>query len=83
MREIMPLTRAVVVKTHEASPDDPQENRKAIKSWHNRLYNGSIPRSVVIKLGRGLYLDLQAWEEWLEKRDHKPDSSKPGRPRTK
>jgi hypothetical protein len=61
MRQIMPLKKAIIEATHEALPDDPQENRKAIKTWHNRLYHGSIPRSVIVKLGRELFLDLQAW----------------------
>ena len=81
MRKFMPLKKAVVVITHEASPEDMEGIRKAVRSWHNRLAGGSIPRDVVTKLGRELFLDLEAWENWLEK--HKQQNYvSPGRPRS-
>jgi len=80
--QLMPLSRVVVEITHEAKPDDPLGTRRAIRSWHNRLSNGTIPRSVVKKLGRGLFLDLEAWGEWLDKRDQQPCHNNPGRPRS-
>jgi hypothetical protein len=83
MRQIIPLRRAVVLITNEASADDNVAIRKAIKSWHNRLSTGSIPRSVVTKLGRELFLDLAAWEEWLAGRVERTHSMRPGRPRTR
>ena len=83
MKQLMPLRRVVVEITNEAVPNDLQSNRKAIKSWHNRLSNGSIPRSVVTKLGRELFLDVEAWETWLLGRNHFQEKRGPGRPRTR
>ena len=82
MRKFMPLKKAVVLITHEASPEDPNGIRKAVRSWHNRLAGGSIPRDVVTKLGRELFLDLEAWEAWLSARNNKDPIPKIGRPRT-
>jgi hypothetical protein len=82
MLRIIPLRRAVVLITNEASADDPQGIKKAIKSWHNRLSIGSIPRKVITKLGRELYLDLDAWNAWLEGRSKEVCTRRPGRPRS-
>jgi hypothetical protein len=82
MVQLMPLRRVVVEITHEAPPEDAARVRQAIKSWHNRLSNGSIPRSVITKLGRELYLNLDAWEKWLEERSHGTVSQPQGRPRS-
>jgi len=82
MTNLMPLKRAVVEITNEAAPDDRQGIRRAIKSWHNRLASGSIPRALVTKLGRELFLNLNAWEEWLARRSETRGSRGPGRPRT-
>ncbi|MGO9569859.1 MAG: hypothetical protein ACLP5H_20200 [Desulfomonilaceae bacterium] len=79
---LMPLTRAVVEITHEARPGDFQGIRKAVKSWHNRLSAGSIPRAIVTKLGRSLFLDLDAWEAWFEERAKEGCRPRPGRPRS-
>ncbi len=81
MKEIMPLKRAVVEITHEALPGDRQGIKTAMKSWHNRLSVGSIPREVITKLGRELFLDLEAWEQWLEERSQGAASHRLGRPR--
>lgn len=82
MTKIMPLKRAVVEITNEACPDDEMGIRKAVKSWHNRLANGTIPRTVVTKLGRDLFLDLREWENWREEL-HEPKTRRcVGRPRT-
>lgn len=81
MTKLMPLRRAVVEITNEACTGDDPGIRKAIKSWHNRLANGTIPRTVVTKLGRDLFLDLGAWENWWEKRLESKSISRVGRPR--
>jgi len=80
MTRLMPLRRVVVELTHEAPPEDLEKIRRAIKSWHNRLSNGSIPRTIIAKLGRELFLDLGAWEDWLAAKERQ--HSKIGRPRT-
>ncbi len=80
MTRLMPLKRVVVEVTHEAPPDDTKAIRKSVKSWHNRLSAGSIPRSVITKLGRELFLDLGRWEEWLAGHG-KEERRRPGRPR--
>ena len=80
--QLMPLRRAVVEITGEAIAGDETGIRRAIKSWHNRLATGSIPRSVVTKLGRGLFIDLEAWDQWWEERAQKSASFQRGRPRT-
>jgi hypothetical protein len=83
MKKFMPLRRAIVEITHEAAPDSPQEIiKKIMKSWHNRLAAGSIPRQVITKLGRELFLDLDAWEAWLENRGKEDCRPRPGRPRS-
>jgi len=61
----MPLRRFVVEITNEANAGDDISVRKAVKAWHNRLSNGSIPRCVVTKVGRGLFIDIEEWESWL------------------
>jgi hypothetical protein len=81
MKRLMPLRRAVVLITHEASADDEKGIKRSIKSWHNKLSTGSIPREVITKLGRELYLDLEQWEAWLERRTEEA-SPRPGRPRS-
>lgn len=82
MRQLMPLRKVVVELTHEAAPEDDQAIRRAVKSWHNRLASGSIPRMVVTKLGRELFLDLAAWESWLSEKKSTQYLKGPGRPRT-
>jgi hypothetical protein len=81
MKKFMPLKRVVVEITHEAIASDDTGIKKAVRSWHNRLAGGSIPRTIVTKFGRELFLDLQAWHEWLNKRSEKPMHPGPGRPR--
>ena len=63
---LMPLRRAVVYITNEASIDDEQEIRRAIKGWHNKLSNGSVPRSSFRKIGKHLFMDIVAFEEWVK-----------------
>lgn len=82
MTELMPLRRAVIEITHEASPNNLEENRRAIRGWHNRLQNGTIPRELVFKLGRELFLDLKAWEAWISKKGDPQTHKNVGRPRT-
>ncbi len=83
MKRLMPLRRVVVEVTNEVACDDSEGNRKAIKGWHNRLNNGSIPRHIVTKLGRELFLDLEAWEKWVTEKDRGCHNSAVGRPRAK
>ncbi|MGV7225187.1 MAG: hypothetical protein ACQ9MH_27185 [Nitrospinales bacterium] len=47
MREIMPLRKVVVNLTHQADPNDPKSIKTAVRSWHNGLANGTIPRHLV------------------------------------
>ena len=81
MRKMMPLRRVVTEITCESEKGDDVGIRRAIKSWHNRLANGSIPRNIIIKLGRELFLDLDAWESWWAERSAQKDRKSPGRPR--
>jgi hypothetical protein len=83
MTRIMPLRRVVVEITHEAPPEDAARIRRCVRSWHNRLSNGTVPRSVITKLGRELYLNLDAWEKWLEEQADQSVKCGPGRPRAK
>jgi len=78
----MPLRRVVTELTNEAEKGNPESVRKAIKSWHNKLAGGSIPRSIVTKLGKELFLDVEKWDEWLEQRQRESKGKNPGRPRT-
>lgn len=81
MKKMMPLRRVVTDITCEAVNGDDAGVRRAIKSWHNRLSNGSIPRSIMLKLGRELFLDLDAWEAWWNEKDAQKDKKCLGRPR--
>jgi hypothetical protein len=83
MERIMPLRRVVVEITHQAAEDDPVSVRKAIRKWHNALANGTIPRSLVKKFGRELYLRLDNWKVWVSDDEQSIDHSKgTGRPRS-
>jgi hypothetical protein len=81
MKKLMPLRRVVTEITCEAAAGDDLEIRKVIKSWHNRLANGSIPRDIITKLGRELFLDLDAWEAWWNERNVEKNRKSLGRPR--
>lgn len=81
MKRLMPLKRFVVDITMEAKEENEQSIRKVVRSWHNRLANGTIPRTVVTKLGRELFVDLEAWSKWLEERQRGSPRKSPGRPR--
>lgn len=84
MTHLTPLKRFVVNNTGQAEPDDLVEQRKAVKGWHNKFYQGSVPRTFIKKLGKEFYVDLEAWEKWLSERDSQiPSGNKLGRPRTK
>jgi len=63
----MPLKRAVCFMTGEADPNDQQGIQKAVRAWHNRLSNGSVPRSIFVKIGKSLFLDAERFENWLKK----------------
>ena len=83
MQKIMPLRRAVVKITHQADEDDTKSIRKAVRTWHNALANGTIPRSLVKKFGRELYLRLDNWEAWISEDDQNHERKRdPGRPRS-
>ena len=81
MTKLMPLRRVVTEITCEAAEGDDLAIRKSIKSWHNRLANGSIPRNIVTKLGRELFLDWDAWDSWWVERNAEKDRKRVGRPR--
>jgi hypothetical protein len=84
MQRIMPLKRVVIEITNQASENDPMSVKKAIKKWHNALSNGSIPRDLVKKFGRELYLRLDKWEAWISEDEQKHELKRmPGRPRSK
>ena len=82
MKQLMPIKRFVVEITNQAISNDQQQISKAVRAFHNKLYNGSIPRDLIIKIGRDLFIDLGAWGNWLEKKKQKTDAPSPGRPRT-
>jgi len=83
MREIMPLRKVVVNLTHQADPNDPKSIKTAVRSWHNGLANGTIPRQLVKKFGRELYLDLSAWQKWMfDKNMPHNNKGRVGRPRS-
>jgi len=67
MKHLMPLRRVVVEVTNEADLNNPEGIGRAVKSWHNRLSNGSIPRRLIMKLGRQLFLNLDAWRSGYQK----------------
>lgn len=82
MKQIMPLKRAVVELTHEAESGDENGIRRAVKAWQNRAYNGSIPRALLRKLGKGLFVDLEIWQEMLSEKNKRNHDVGGGRPRT-
>jgi len=62
---LIPLRRAVYSVTGEADENDDQAIRIAVRRWHNRLSNGSVLRSIFRKIGKDLFLDLSAFEDWI------------------
>ena len=56
---LMPLDKFVVKVTGEAEAGDEQGIKKAVRRYHNRLANGSIPRSVFRKIGKQLFVHLR------------------------
>ena len=62
---IMPLKRFVVDITNEAREDDQQGIQKAVRRYHNRLANGTVPRSLFKKIGKELFVELRKFDEWL------------------
>ena len=63
---LIPLKNLVCNITGEADKNDELGIKKAVKGWHNKLANGSIPRSIIIKIGKGLFVDLNKFEQWLD-----------------
>lgn len=63
--KLMPLNKFVVVVTNEAMVNDKESNKKASKSWHNRLNNGTVPRYLFKKIGKQLFVDLAAFNKWV------------------
>jgi hypothetical protein len=82
MRTLMPLRKVVTEVTNEADPDDQSGIRRAIRAWHNRLANGSVPRQLVAKIGRQLFLDLDAFNDWIEGQNKQEAPPRRGRPRS-
>ena len=66
---LIPLKQLVCQITHEASIDDEQGIKRAVKGWHNKLANGSVPRSLFKKIGRELFMDLNRFSLWLEQQE--------------
>jgi hypothetical protein len=64
--KLMPLKRVVCIITNEAALGDEQGIRKAVKAWHNKLANGSVPRSMFRKIGKHLFVDLAEFQDWLK-----------------
>jgi hypothetical protein len=83
MIQLMPLKKVVVDITHQADPKDPESIRRAIRKWHNSLASGTLPRCLVKKLGRELYLRLDIWEQWVSDNQRETEKVKGrGRPRS-
>jgi|GEM_PF-1083938 len=84
MPNVMPLRKVVCQLTNEASAGDDQAIRKAVRAWHNRLASGTIPRAIIRKLGRELFVDVEAFEDWLAQQYSRgSERPGPGRPRSK
>lgn len=64
-RRVMPLKHAVCYITFEADPHDQQSIQKAVRAWHNRLSNGTVPRSIFVKIGKSLFIDIFRFETWV------------------
>lgn len=62
---LMPLKQVVQFVTGEARPGDQQEIQRAVRKFHNRLSNGSVPRSLFVKIGKSLFLDIDRFEKWI------------------
>ena len=83
MKHLIPLRRAVVELSGEAESEDEEGIKRAVKSWYNRLHNGSVPRSLVRKFGRGLFVDVDAWDQMFSEPSEEHHAVRRGRPRTK
>ena len=62
---LMPLRMFVVKITGEADAGDDQSIKKAVRRYHNRLANGSIPRSVFRKIGKELFVIIPLFYELI------------------
>jgi hypothetical protein len=63
----LPLRRFVIKVTGDADEGNYEEIQKAIRRYHNRLANGTIPRSIFKKIGKELYVDLVGFKLWVNK----------------
>ena len=61
----MPLKRAVCFVTGEADVNDQRGIQKAVRAWHNRLSNGTVPREIFVKIGKCLFMDVERFEKWI------------------
>ena len=63
--QLLPLSRFVVIITGEAAQDDQSGVKKAVRRYHNRLANGSIPRSIFRKIGKELFVHIEDFNDWV------------------
>ncbi len=61
---LMPLRRFVVEITGDASESNQQKIQQAVRKYHNRLANGTVPRSIFRKIGKELYVHLEDFKRW-------------------
>lgn len=62
---LKPLDKFVVEVTGEAEPGNEEEIKKAVRRYHNRLANGSVPRSIFRKIGKQLFVHLPNFYIWV------------------
>ena len=62
---LMPLHRFVVAITGEAEHGDEVAIKKAVRRYHNRLANGSVPRAIFRKIGKELFVHLDDFYNWV------------------
>ena len=76
--QLIPLHRFVVKITNEADPDDDEAVRKAVRRYHNKLANGSIPRDIFCKIGKELFVNLDKFRRWIAINSARDRSSRDG-----
>ncbi len=69
---LMPLRRFVIEITGDAVESDQQDIQRAVRIYHNRLANGTVPRSIFRKIGKELYVHLEDFKRWTSTDEKTP-----------
>lgn len=66
-----------MAKKGDGPPGDWQANIKATRDWHNRLTNGSVSRSLYVKIGKQPLIDTPKLGRLLEQQKQNHERGPP------